>query len=515
MTFCQAEIREDKTMPIDFNSQLFQRSRGRRREDQIIRDLLKVGQIITSEINMNSLFKIIIEQTNEHMGTEQSSIFVYDDKADGLRSFHSSDLGKAIVQLTPSAGIAGWVFTNKEPLIINNIANDRRFNAEIDGMPGLKPRSVLCIPLINGTNQCVGAYQTFNKRSSFGVYSDFTQDDMELLYALSSFVVIAIENSKIYEGLKSLDKAKERVINHLSHEIKTPLAIMSVNLERISKKIHEFKVQALNKNVDMVKRNVKRLLNLQSKIDDILNEKSYEERFMMMHIIEGALGYVEAMIENDTKHKEIMEEVSNYISSYYNISEITYENIHLCDFLQQINKDALAHAEGRDVEIVSGLQEGITLLMDRTILEKVCAGLLKNAIENTPDGGSIEVRSHIMKNGVRIAYKDYGIGITSENQKMIFGGFFHTQDTLSYSSKEPYAFNAGGTGSDLLRMKAFSERCGFTIDFKSKRCKAIPADSDVCAGQIAKCNKIQYKTDCSASGWSEFIVNFPPKFLVR
>jgi hypothetical protein len=38
---------------------------------------------------------------------------------------------------------------------------------------------------------------------------------------------------------------------------------------------------------------------------------------------------------------------------------------------------------------------------------------------------------------------------------MIFGGFFHTQETELYSSKRPYEFNAGGSGSDLLRTRVF------------------------------------------------------------
>ncbi|MBA4416668.1 MAG: hypothetical protein C0392_01965 [Syntrophus sp. (in: bacteria)] len=502
-------------MAIDFNDQLFQRSRGRRREDKIIRDLLRVGQTITSEINMDVLFKIIIEQTNELVEIEGSTIFVFDNKTGELCSFHPSDFKKSEMRSAPDAGIAGWVFAHKEPLIVNNVSNNPYFHPEIDTMEGLQAKSIMCVPLINRTKQCVGVYQAFNKRSSFGMYVDFAEDDVELLYALSSFVVIAIENSKIYEKLKSLDKAKERIINHLSHEMKTPLAITSVTLERISKKTREFNFEGLEKTINMGKRNINRLLQLQLKIDDILNERAFDEKLMIVNIIEDALGYVEAMKENRTEHKEIMEGISNYIYSFYSVSEITYENIQLYDFLLQINEIALLNAKGRAVEITADFQKDIILHMNRAILEKVCAGLLKNAIENTPDGGRIEVASHVTNSGIHITYRDYGVGITNENQKMIFGGFFHTQDTLFYSSKEPYAFNAGGSGSDLLRMKVLSERCGFTISFQSVRCSIIPSDVDVCSGQIATCSKIEKKADCFTSGGSEFTVSFPLKLLVH
>ena len=66
--------------------------------------------------------------------------------------------------------------------------------------------------------------------------------------------------------------------------------------------------------------------------------------------------------------------------------------------------------------------------MDRNVLNKVCSGLLKNAIENTPDEGLIEITAQSVGNKIRVDFRDFGVGITKVNQKYIFGGFFHTQD---------------------------------------------------------------------------------------
>ena len=137
-------------------------------------------------------------------------------------------------------------------------------------------------------------------------------------------------------------------------------------------------------------------------------------------------------------------------------------------------------------------------------------GLLKNAIENTPDEGDIEVRATATGNQIRIDVQDYGVGITSENRQMIFGGFFHTQETDFYSSKRPFEFNAGGSGSDLLRTKIFSERFGFSVDFESTRCRFIPEDRDMCPGQISSCRFIEKKSECLASGGSTFSLRFMP-----
>jgi len=81
--------------------------------------------------------------------------------------------------------------------------------------------------------------------------------------------------------------------------------------------------------------------------------------------------------------------------------------------------------------------------------------------------------------------------------------------TQHYSSKTPYAFNAGGTGTDLLRMQTYAERLGFKIDFSSQRCRFIPGDADACPGSVSLCEKITAASDCMVSGGSLFMIRFP------
>ncbi len=90
------------------------------------------------------------------------------------------------------------------------------------------------------------------------------------------------------------------------------------------------------------------------------------------------------------------------------------------------------------------------------------------------------------------------------DKKNIFKGFFHTQPTQHYSSKTQYAFNAGGTGTDLLRMQTYAERLGFKIDFSSQRCRFIPDDADACPGSLSLCENITAETDCMVLGGQYF-----------
>jgi len=100
---------------------------------------------------------------------------------------------------------------------------------------------------------------------------------------------------------------------------------------------------------------------------------------------------------------------------------------------------------------------------------------------------------------------------TEENQKLLFDGFFPTQEVMDYSSKRSYAFNAGGKGADLLRIKILSERYGFEIAQASRRCRFIPGESDLCPGRISRCTFCQSAEDCLHSGETEFSLFFPKK----
>jgi signal transduction histidine kinase len=497
-----------------FEGQLMTRNIGRRTEDWFVRDrvtrqnrLFKVGQIIVSEINMSALFEIIMEQTNQILDTERSTAFLYDDKNNELWSLAATGMNEEQIRIPEVHGIAGWVFQHQEPVIINDCYNDLRFYAEVDKRTGFLTRNILCVPLINRSHECIGTLQALNKKTG-----DFTNEDVELFTPVSHYIAIALENSKLYEELKLLDKAKERIINHLSHELRTPLAIISGVLDRVSKKVREANITSLERTVVVGHHNITRLRELQLKIDDVLHQKPSEEKQKILNIIQDALYFVEELKEQDNlSGTKILDLIKNRIESLYNIEDVKEEHIVLDIFLNNLCDEATIFMKDRDLEIVRNFEKGIVINVDRNILKKVCAGLLKNAVENTPDEGRIEVSTHFGSNGngSRIDFRDFGVGISQENQKMIFGGFFHTQDTDVYSSKEPYMFNAGGSGSDLLRMKVLSEQYGFHLDFNSSRCVFIPLDTDVCMGRISRCRAIKSKHECFASGGSFFSVIFP------
>ena len=198
-----------------------------------------------------------------------------------------------------------------------------------------------------------------------------------------------------------------------------------------------------------------------------------------------------------------------HILRYENHSELRMEILDVGNILSDICEEIRSVVDNRGLCLMRQIDDSATVFTDEVVFRKVCSGLLKNAIENTPDEGCIEILANSNHDSVIIEFRDHGVGIAEENQKQIFSGFFPTQPTGAYMSKKPYAFNAGGAGVDLLRIKTFADKLNFFVNFESQRCPALLAAGKVCPGKISICTFTEGQSACQDHGGSTFAVRFP------
>jgi signal transduction histidine kinase len=486
------------------------RLNSRRADDRALHDLIErhrmigaLGQIITSEINLDRLFDLIVNQMTELMHAETCSVFLHDPDSDELWSMVSSDLQKKPIRISAHCGIAGWVFTSQTPLIINTPYEDPRFFSGVDKKTGFRTRNILCVPLINRHKSGIGTLQALNKKD--GV---FTAQDQEVLSSASHYVTIALENAKLYDDLKVLDRAKKKVIHHLSHELKTPLAILKGSLHLIRKRVEGDAFIKIEKTMNRSDRNLGRLTALQHKIDDILMHMSVAGDEQEPQWAATLMDFIEE-IEEDYPHVDVIDRLKARIKDIGSYGRIRKEVLDIGAILADICESVRPVVHKRNLCLVQQFAPGTCVFSDKVVLKKVCSGLLKNAIENTPDEGCIEVRAKADNDGICIEFCDHGVGIAAENQVMIFSGFFPTQATEAYASKRPYAFNAGGAGVDLLRIKTFADELGFVINFESHRCPPLEKAGGACPGRISSCPFISERSQCLNRGGSTFWVSFP------
>jgi signal transduction histidine kinase len=286
-----------------------------------------------------------------------------------------------------------------------------------------------------------------------------------------------LEQSK--KELEKLNRAKSKALDHLSHELRTPLSVIQGNI-----RILKHKTQTQNPPIvreeffESLEKNLGRLSDIQQETDQII--RSYQ-----------ALETKQRFVESDSSQPSSLERIDLYPFTGGVLANVKKQMIH------------------REIQIGLEGDRDLHVLMDPKILEDVLVGLLKNAVENTPDEGIIRVVLEQKEQWLQFKVQDFGIGITNENQRRLFDGLFHTLDTELYSSKRPYDFGAGGKGLDLLRMKVYGQRFGFEISVGSQRCIHIPTDHDLCPGRISTCSHCQKPEDCLTSGGSTFCISLP------
>jgi K+-sensing histidine kinase KdpD len=347
------------------------------------------------------------------------------------------------------------------------------------------------------------------------VGNPYSDEDRDLLETLLNNLIVSLKNARstaalknAYEELAVLNRAKDKLIDHLSHELQTPVAVLKTSLVLLQRKLASLPQEQWQRYAERAERHLQRLVDMQIEVEDILKNPVARSYHTLSGLIDQCADELELLIAEQTGDNAVIERVRQRIEEIFGPREAVAEDIALDEFVRQTINKIEPHFSHRRLELILDADRAAMVRIPSEPLEKLVIGLTKNAIENTPDEGKIEVKVKNGKGAVAFTLHDFGVGIVDEHRKHIFEGFFPTHDTNAYSSKKPYDFNAGGKGADLLRLKIFSERFDFRLDVSSSRCRHIPLATDVCPGKISQCEFCQNIEDCCGSGETIFTAVF-------
>ena len=483
-----------------------------------LRSMLELGRLIGLDLQLDDMLIQIASKAKEVMDADRFTILLYDSLKDELWTKMALEMEGKVLRTPSNVGIAGHCFHSGETVNVEDAYEDPRFFRYIDEMTGYKTKSMLCMPFFSRSGPPLGVIQLINKREGF-----FTAEDEELLRTFSNHAAVFIELAQLQKAridaleearkeLERLNRAKGKALDHLSHELKTPLALIQGSLRVLKKKaLFPLHKSSLEDFFTILDKYLSRLFDVQRESEKIILTYRQIEEENIVDEIEDLLKKLErseADVPYDTK--ELWTTLKKILVSYVPRQKDEHTMVSLYPMTEDIIIGVRKNAPHRDLEISLFGDKKSSVIMDRGIVRDMIAGLVKNAVENTPDGGLIEISlNKENQDEVTVSVRDYGVGITEENQEYIFEGFFHTQDTTLYGSKKPYDFGAGGKGLDLLQMKIYGQRFRFNISLQSDRCVYIPTDNDPCPGRISLCPHITNREGCLASGGSTFCLTFP------
>jgi PAS domain S-box-containing protein len=482
-----------------------------RRNERINETLFQVSRALPRYPELEDLLDFISDEVKRLLNTDGAVVGLFDDQQTHIEFLGVADGGGATGPPVERSGHStagpGWggLAQRGEATVLTDPSGAPGLFRELEEAVGFAVKNLTVVPLEAGHRR-IGMLIAVNKKGEA-----FDQKDRRLLTMIAGTVALSVANAQYSKELKeayrevaSLNRAKEKIINHLSHELKTPVSVLLASLSLLKTRLGEVPEEKWSATFERAERNLQRILEIQYQVQDIMRGREYRVLSMVSSTLGQCVDELEALLAEKVGEGEVVQWLRDRLEEEFGLTESIVEEIDLRALVEERLQALSEEHAHRRLEVVRSLEPGAPVHVPRDVMEKVVDGLVRNAVENTPDGGRVELSVRERGNGIELAVKDTGVGIDEEDRRRIFEGFFATQDTMDYSSKRPFDFNAGGKGADLLRMKVFSERYGFQLSMTSNRCRFLEQEGAACPGSIDRCGPCRKEADCLHSGGSTF-----------
>jgi len=178
-----------------------------------LRTLLKVTQGISSELNLDMLFGIVVEEAAGIFGAEKASLMVIEPGTDYMRIRSALGLPDEVLKVARvkvGQGISGTVADSGESLFIRDIENDPRYGTKASNGARAQrydTNSLICVPVKGRDGSVLGVLNVNNKSS----HEEFTKDDLDLLEVVASQAGIALENARLFNTIRSRIRELETI----------------------------------------------------------------------------------------------------------------------------------------------------------------------------------------------------------------------------------------------------------------------------------------------------------------
>jgi signal transduction histidine kinase len=428
-------------------------------------------RLILAELDHRLLIERGLESFADFGQCDNVAIFLLDPSGETLTvgGCIGSMLGASPVQLPVAGTPFEEVMRSKQPGQFQLSYLDKAPCPTYDS--GQSGRQCLCVPLVEANNRALGVV-TFDQPAGESLDSTATQ----CVLILQSVLAISLENARVlgqlqqtHAELETLYQAKTKMIDHLSHELKTPLAIISATskiLYKPSVRRDEKRFSSVLKRMD---RSIERLLELEEEAGDIAKHREFQAKGLLEGMIRQCQDLLETMVDECDPPTPLLAKLTPRIEELYLPPRDDQKTtISLVQWVPEVLAAMEPLYRHRNVCLDLDLCQSPAVRMPEAPLRKAFSGLVRNAVENTSDGGTIRVELDRQGDTLFLRVRDFGVGLKEEEKKLLFHGFIHAGDTQDYSSGRPFDFRAGGKGLDLLRTKLYSERYGFDIQVESE-----------------------------------------------
>ena len=182
----------------------------------------RLARLSTFDDILAELLVIITDQTQG----DRSTIFLNDSESQELYSRKAEGKLKHEIRILNTHGIAGFVFSKGEPIIVHDVQNDSRFEKSIDEDTGYYTRNMLCLPIQNPQLEIIGVVQVLNKKQG-----RFTKSDLNHVTQIMQYSSFFIQSNQAIEKIQ-LQRRREldllNIVSEMSSEIRINVLLQKV-----------------------------------------------------------------------------------------------------------------------------------------------------------------------------------------------------------------------------------------------------------------------------------------------
>ena len=224
---------------------------------------------------------------------------------------------------------------------------------------------------------------------------------------------------KIIESEREQEQKRRDFIATISHELKTPITIISGQIEGMIYNIGKYKDR------------------------DTYLKKSYE---------------------STQELKELVNEMIEVSKSETLKQDLYLTNINLSKLIDDLVKRQIFLIEDKNIKTILNIDKNISILADEEKITRAINNIINNAIKYSPEGETITIRLYKRKNGrsfkTYLEIENSGVNIEKKYLEEIFNPFFRVEKSRSRKT--------GGSGLGLYIVSTILKSHGFEYSIKNK-----------------------------------------------
>jgi signal transduction histidine kinase len=369
------------------------------------------GDTLFTTTSLDELVRQTLEIAIEVLEADAGSLLLYNAHDDTLVFRYV--VGAAASTLTgfsmpATQGIAGRVFNTGEPDLTQKVADRAEFNKTVDERTGYRTESMMTVPVKRSESKPIGVMQVLNAQELFD------ESDLEVLEVLSAVAAAAFENARL--GQEARKAAIVNVIGDISHDIKNMLTPIQSGVWTLEPLLDD-----LFDALDDIRRECPGNQEFAERVEQAMLIARDDYKW----ILQGALDAAERV---QARTREIADAVKGETAAPH------FEDANINEIANEVMRSLAIVAHDNRIDLTLDLADALPpAQIDRKQLYNALYNLVNNAIPETPQGGTITIRTRGGEGVLLLEVQDTGKGMPDHVRKRLF-----TDDAVSTKP--------GGTG---------------------------------------------------------------------